>query len=181
MDEQSGASGYEAPLDGIPGQIPDHNPPLTVRERRTAAAIAVGCVVLAGLAGVPMTVSTGEGRGAALWSGLVYGALLASAAVVVYVDRLFARQCPRCGDRHHDRGVVTCLRCGYDLVVRPRYACPESHAVYLEPGLCDCGVGLRRVAPAMMFGELVGAGRRVGNWPFAVLLCIGILLHLTGM
>lgn len=174
MDDQGRAS-HDAPL----GAVPSHDPPLTVRERRTAAAIAVSCVVLAGPVGVPMTVSPAAGRGAALWSGLVYGALLASAAVVVYVDRLYARQCPRCCERHHDRGAVTCLRCGYDLVARPRYACPESHAVHLEPGRCDCGVRLQRVAQAVMFGELVAAGRRFGAWLPALLLSIGMLLQLT--
>ncbi|MDP8960853.1 MAG: hypothetical protein M3N32_04455, partial [Actinomycetota bacterium] len=155
------------------------NPILTGRERRIAATIAVGCVALAGLAGVPVVLSTGAGRGEALWSGLVYGALLASAAVVVYIDRLYARQCPRCGNRHHDRGAVTCLRCGYDLASRPCYTCPESHAVYLEPGCCECGGRLQRVAQAVVPGNRF-TGRCLGVWILAFLACTGILLQLVG-
>lgn len=176
MNDQGGTHGYEPPVPAVPRR----NPSLTARERWTAAAIGVGCVVLAGLAGVPVAVSTGGGRAEVLWSGLVYGALLASAAVVVYVDRLYARQCPRCGDRY-DRGVVACPRCGYDLVARPRYTCPEAHTVYLDPGRCECGWQLQRIAQAVVLDRQVAAVLRLGVWLLAGLLSIGILLRLTGV
>lgn len=172
MDDGGGSSGYQGPLSAAPHQ----DPTLTGRERRIAAAIAVGCVALAALAGVPVVVSTGVDRGEALWSGLVYGALLASAAVVVYIDRLYARQCPRCGHRHHDRGAVACLVCGYDLARRPCYACPESHGVYLDPGRCECGRRLQRVAEAVLL-EGQFTARYLGVWIFAFLVCMSILLQ----
>lgn len=174
MDDGSDTGGYGGPL----GAVPHQDPALTVRERRIAAGIAVGCVSLAALAGVPVVVSTGAGRAEALWSGLGYGALLASVAVVVYIDRLYARQCPSCGHRHHDRGATACVGCGYDLQSRPCYACPDSHGLYLEPGRCVCGRRLQRVPQAVMLGGQFTA-RYLGVWIFACLVCLSILLQLV--
>lgn len=120
------------------------NPPLTSRQRWTAVGLAGACVVGAGTVAAVIGMFTGRGAADVAWSALVYGGLLAAAAVFVYLDRIYARQCPRCGDRF-ERGARDCPSCGYDVDGRPRYRCPEGHDPYLDPGLCDCGRRLQAV------------------------------------
>lgn len=137
-------------------------------------AIAAGCVVGAGavaaLIGV-VTGGAGGGTGEVVWSAVVYGGLLASAAVVLYVDRAYALQCPRCGART-ERGRERCADCGYDLDEQPRYACSERHDTYLDPGLCACGRRLQQVGPPRgVHGQVVAT----------IMLGVGILVFLIAV
>jgi hypothetical protein len=153
--------------------------PLTAAERRTAAAVAVAPVLLAAVVLAPFAVWGPATAGDVVSAALVYGGLLGLAAGFVYVDRVHGRQCPRCGRRGH-RGEAACPVCGYDLAHRPRYACEERHATYLEPGLCECGRRLHEQPVARGVGREVAVVLRIGGWLLAFLLGIGLLLQLTG-
>lgn len=131
------------PTAADPSRDPRRNAPLTGRERLAAAGLALACVVGSGVMAAILGVITGRGMVDVVWSAVVYGGLLASAAVVVYVDRAYARQCPRCRART-SRDDARCPSCGYDVVERPRYACSEGHGPHLEGGVCPCG---RRLQP----------------------------------
>lgn len=132
-------------------------------------------MLLAALVLTPVAVLTGSGPGEVASAALVYGGLLGLAAAFVAVDRLQARQCPRC-HRRHARGATTC-HCEYDLVRRPRYACDERHATYLETGLCECGRRLERLATARGVGSQVLVVLKIGGWLLAFLLGVGVLLN----
>lgn len=154
-------------------------PPLTRAERRRA--------VLAGLLPVPLTavvLAPFALRGAAtvgdvVGAALVYGGLLGLAAGFVYVDRVHARQCPRCGVRS-PRGTATCAGCAYDLARRPRFACDERHVVHLEPGLCECGRRLQPLPVARGIGREITLMLKIGAWLLAFLLGMGLLLQMAG-
>lgn len=121
---------------------PRHHGPLSRRERLTAAWLGLACIVGCGAVAAVIGALTGRGMADVTWSAFVYGGLLASAAVVVYVDRAYARQCPRCRSRTSRRD-AGCPSCGYDVRSRPRFACSAGHGPYLEPGVCPCGRRLR--------------------------------------
>lgn len=159
------------------------NPPLTSRQRWTAVAIAAGCVVGAGVVAALIGVVAGggavAGAGEVVWSAVVYGGLLASAAVVLYVDRAYALQCPRCGART-ERGRERCADCDYDLQEQPRYACSERHDTYLDPGLCDCGRRLQPVGlPRGVHGQVV-ATITLGVGILVFLIAVWVVLALLG-
>lgn len=155
------------------------NPPLTSRQRWTAVGVGVLCVVGAGAVAAVIGLFTGGGAGDVVWSALVYGGLLAWAGVFLYLDRTYALQCPRCGDRS-ERGAGDCPSCGYDLDGRPRYRCPEGHDTYLDPGLCDCG---RRLQPADrprgVHGQVV-ATIALGAGILVFLVVVWVVLALVG-
>ena len=152
------------PTSTSPGPTePRHNGPLSGRERLTAVGIGLACIVGCGAFAAAIGVLTGRGMADVTWSAFVYGGLLAAAAVVVYVDRVYARQCPRCRARA-SQGDLRCPSCSYDVQSRPRVACSEGHGPYLEPGLCPCGRRLRPlerprgVRPQVMATLGLGAG-----------------------
>lgn len=150
--------------------------PLTGRERRLVAAAALGPVVLAGLVLLPLAAGPAVTLADVGAAALVYGGLLGLAAGVVTTDRLQARQCPRCGDRHA-RGSRACDACGYDLAQRPRFACSERHQLFLEEGLCPCGRRLHALPPPAGVGRQVVASLRIGAWLLAFLVAVGLLLR----
>jgi hypothetical protein len=149
---------------------------LTGRERRVVAASAGVPVLLAVLVLAPVALLTGASAGEVAGAALVYGGLLGLAAAFVAVDRLQARQCPRC-HRRRERGASRCP-CGYDLRRRPRYACDDRHAIYLEEGLCECGKRLHLLATARGVGPEVLVVLKIGGWLLAFLLGVGVLLNL---
>ena len=149
---------------------------LTSRERWTVAAAAVAPVLLAAVVLVPVAAGTGATAADVVVAAFVYGGLLGLAAGFVAVDRLHARQCPRCTTRNLKRATA-CEDCGYDLVRRPRYACSERHAVHLEPGLCECGRRLQELEVARGVGREVRFMLRGGLWLLAFLVIIGLLLR----
>ncbi len=149
---------------------------LTSRERWTVATAAVAPVLLAVVVLVPVAIGTGATAGEVVAAALVYGGLLGLAAGFVAVDRLHARQCPRCTTRNLKRATA-CEDCGYDLVRRPRYTCSERHAVHLAPGLCDCGRRLQEIEVARGIGREVRFMLRAGLWLLAFLLIVGLLLQ----
>lgn len=155
------------------------NQPLTSRERWAAVGLAAACVVGAGAVAAVIGAITGTGTRDVAWSALVYGGLLASAAVVLYVDRIYARQCPRCGGRV-ERGVEICHACGYDVVSRPRFVCSEGHDVYLDPGMCPCGRRLQPTSPPRGVHGQVIATLVLGAGILVFLVAVWGLLALFG-
>jgi hypothetical protein len=154
--------------------------PLTRRERLVVVGaglvpLVVALVVLGVVAG-PL----GAGPGEVVVAALVYGGLLGLAVAFVAVDRLQARQCPRCQQRV-GRGPATCPVCGYDLATRPRYACDERHRAYLDPGLCACGRRLHLLPAAQGLGRQVVFMLKLGAWLLALLLGIGVLLQVLDL
>jgi hypothetical protein len=172
MDGEEDGEGDEPSSPAVMRQ----RPPLTTRERRHAVEIGLLPIPLAGLLLTPFAILGAASPGDVVAAALVYGGLLGLAAGFVYVDRVHARQCPRCGDRD-ERGVAACSRCGYDLQARPRYACAEGHAVRLDPGLCDCGRRLHRLPTVRGVGREIALMLRIGAWLLAFLLGIGLLLQ----
>lgn len=153
--------------------------PLTRDERRRVLAVGLAPVGLAA-AGLFVVALLGPASIAdALVAAAVYGGMIGLAAGFVYVDRLHARQCPRCGWRR-DRTDAACARCGYDLEGQPRYACSERHRVYVEPGLCECGRRLAELAPPRGIGREVVTALKVGAWLLAFLVGVGVLLQVVG-
>jgi hypothetical protein len=148
---------------------------LTARERRVVAVSASGPVLLAALVLAPVALMTGSTAGEVAGAALVYGGLLGLAAAFVAVDRLQARQCPRC-HRRHPRSTTRC-DCGYDLERRPRYACEQRHAIYLEEGVCECGRRLQLLPTARGVGREVLMVLKIGGWLLAFLLGVGLLLN----
>lgn len=177
------AADPSSPAPGEPEE-PDPAPlrgpgPLTAAERwRTAAAALVPIPIVAvGL--LPFAIMTSSSAGEVLGAAVVYGGLLGLASGFVYVDRLHARQCPRCRTRNpQDAGV--CAGCAYDLTARPRYACDQGHRVYVEPGLCDCGRRLQRLEVARGVRREVVFMLKVGAWLLAFLVGVGVLLQWVG-
>lgn len=149
---------------------------LTSRERLVVAGSAATPVVVVMLVLGAIAIGGPASAGDVLVAGIVYGGLLGAAAGFVAVDRLHARQCPRCGTRNL-RGTVGCEDCAYDLVRRPRYACTERHAAYLDPGLCDCGRRLTELPVVRGIGREIGFILRAGAWVLAFLLLIGFALQ----
>ena len=149
---------------------------LTRSERWIVAAAAVAPVLVAVVVLVPIAIVTGATAGEVVVAALAYGGLLGLATGFVAVDRLQARQCPRCTTRNHRRARA-CEDCGYDLVRRPRYACSERHSVHVEPGLCACGRRLQELRVARGIGPEVGFILRAGAWLLAFLLAVGVALQ----
>jgi hypothetical protein len=148
---------------------------LTGRERRIVAVSAGAPIVLAAVVLTPVAFLTGSTAGEVAGAALVYGGLLGLAAAFVAVDRLQARQCPRC-HRRHLRSETACA-CGYDLRRRPRYACEQRHAVYLEEGLCECGRRLHLLPTARGVGREVVVVLKIGAGLLVFLLGVGVLLN----
>jgi hypothetical protein len=149
---------------------------LTGRERRVVGLAALVPIALAAAVLTPVAVVTGAGAGEVAGASLVYGGLVGLAAAFVAVDRLQARQCPRC-HRRAPRGEPTCA-CGYDLAERPRYACEHRHAVYLEPGSCACGRRMQRLQTARGVGPQVIVSLKIGGLLLGFLVVVGIALRL---
>ncbi len=162
--------------DSRPSPVGVRRARLTSRERWLVAAAAVAPIALAVVVLTPVALVTSATAGDVVVAALVYGGLLGLAAGFVAVDRLQARQCPRCTTRNL-RGATACEDCGYDLVRRPRYACSERHAVHLEPGLCECGRRLQELEVARGVGHEVRFMLRAGLWLLAFLVVIGVLLR----
>ncbi|MBW3662079.1 MAG: hypothetical protein KY469_03180 [Actinobacteria bacterium] len=150
--------------------------PLTPRQRVRVAVAAIAPVGLAALVLLPFAIRGGHGADDVLVGALVYGGLVGLALGFVAVDRAHAWRCPRCG-ADHGRGAVRCGRCGYDLATRPRYACDERHAVYLDPGTCECGRRLRPVGTARGIAREVVVAVVVGGVLLAFLLIVGVVLR----
>lgn len=149
---------------------------LTSAERRTVALAAVVPVLLAAVVLTPIAAVTSSSMGDVVVASLVYGGLLGLASGFVAVDRMHARQCPRCATRNLRRATA-CEDCGYDLVRRPRYACSERHEVHLSPGLCDCGRRLQELEVARGVGPEVRFMLRAGLWLLVFLVVVGLLLR----
>jgi hypothetical protein len=151
---------------------------LTRQERRTVLLAGVAPVFLALVVLLPIGAATGAGVGEVVAATVVYGGLLGLTAGFVTVDRLQARRCPRCHDRA-ERGTRRCPVCGYDLGERPRYACDERHEIRLDDDeLCACGRRLLRLPAARGVGREVAFMLKLGAWLLALLLGIGLALHL---
>lgn len=151
--------------------------PLTVDEKRLVVAAAALPVPAAALVLVPVALVTGAGSAQVAAAAVVYGGLLGLAAAFVAVDRLQARQCPRCRGRG-GRGLATCPACGYDLETRPRFACDERHAIYLDDaGLCPCGRRLQPLPVARGVGAQVVFALKFGAWLLAFLVGVAVLLQ----
>lgn len=161
--------------------------PLTRHEKGSVAAIAVAPVVLTLVVLGPIALVTTLTVTDVVGSAIIYGGLLGLAAGFVATDRLQARQCPRCrsrqpstADSRRYRAPERCARCGYDLVERPRYACPERHLAFLDDGgdgRCRCGRHLERLPVARGLGPQVVATVKVGALLLAFLLAMGVILR----
>ncbi len=149
---------------------------LNSTERWTVAAAALAPVGLAVLVLTPIAVATSSSAGDVVVAALVYGGLLGLASGFVAVDRIQARQCPRCATRNLRRATA-CEDCGYDLVRRPRYACTERHAIHLTPGMCDCGRRVHELDVARGIGPEVRFMLRAGAWLLVFLLVLGLALR----
>lgn len=155
--------------------------PLTGREKRTVASVAVAPVALAIVILAPVAALTPLTAGDVVGAAVVYGGLLGLAAGFVATDRLQARQCPRCGARH-PRGEVACDACGYDLLARPRYACEERHLVHLDrrgDGRCPCGRELEPLPTPRGVGPQVVATLRIGGLLLLFLVTVGVVLNVV--
>lgn len=170
----------DPPAPGTPPRAVLHRrPPLTSRERRRAVLAGLVPIPVVALLLVPFAVWGPATAGDVIGAAIVYGGLLGLAAGFVYVDRVHARQCPRCGVRS-PRGIATCPGCAYDLAERPRFACDQRHVVYLEPGLCDCGRRLQPLPTARGVGREITLMLKIGAWLLAFLLGMGFLLQMAG-
>jgi hypothetical protein len=149
---------------------------LTSRERWLVVAAALAPIALAVVVLVPIAMGTNSTAGDVLVAAVVYGGLLGLASGFVAVDRIQARQCPRCTTRNLRRATA-CEDCGYDLVRRPRYTCSERHQAHLSPGMCDCGRRLHEVEVARGIGREVRFILRAGAWLLAFLVVVGLLLR----
>lgn len=169
--------------EGTDGRAPEpatlgHRAPLTSRQRRRAVLAGLAPIGLAALVLAPFAVTGPATLGDVIGAALVYGGLLGLAAGFVYVDRVHARQCPRCTQPGGQAG--RCPTCGYDLETRPRFACEQRHAVYVEDGLCDCGRRLHRLPDVRGVGREITWMLKVGAWLLAFLLGMGLLLQIVG-
>jgi hypothetical protein len=150
---------------------------LTRAERRTVLVAAAAPIVLALVVLLPIGAMLGTGFGEVVAATVVYGGLLGLAAAFVTVDRFQARRCPRCR-RRGERGEARCAGCDYDLVERPRYACDERHAIYLDDvALCDCGRRLQPLPPVRGVGREVAVSLKLGAWLLVLLVGIGLALR----
>lgn len=162
--------------DSRPSPVRPRRRRLNRAERWTVAVAAVAPVILAAIVLTPIAIVTSASAGDVVVAAIVYGGLLGLAAGFVAVDRLQARQCPRCATRNLRRATA-CEECGYDLVRRPRYACSERHEIHLEPGLCDCGRRVQELEVARGIGPEVRFVLRAGLWLLAFLVVVGLLLR----
>lgn len=144
-------------------------------ERRVVLAAALAPVALAAAVLAPVGLLMGATAGEIAGAAIVYGGLLGLAAAFVAIDRLQARQCPRC-HRRSPRHEGTCA-CGYDLAERPRYVCEQRHAVYLDPGRCECGRWLQRLPDARGVGRQVLVTLRVGGLLLVFLIAVALVLR----
>ena len=149
---------------------------LNTRERWTVAAAALAPVGLAVLVLVPIAVATSSSAVDVVVAAAVYGGLLGLATGFVAVDRMHARQCPRCTTRNLRRASA-CEDCGYDLERRPRYACSERHTIRLSSGMCDCGRRVHELEVARGIGPEVRFMLRAGGWLLVFLLAVGLVLR----
>lgn len=136
-------------------------------------------MVLAAVVLTPFALRGPYGAIDVLTASLVYGGLLGLAAGFVYVDRLHARGCPRCGVAQAS-AATACSRCAYDLAARPRYACGDGHATYLDAGNCSCGRRLELLPAARGVGREVVLSLKFGGGLLVILLGVGLLLHSLG-
>jgi hypothetical protein len=150
--------------------------PLDSAERRKVIIAAVLPAFLAAVVLTPVAVFGGASAGDVVVASLVYGGLLGMTAGFVTYDRLQARQCPRCAQRH-PRRASTCVDCGYDLATAPRYACAERHEIYLEDGLCDCGRRMQSLPTARGIGPEVVWVLKAGAWLLVFLVLVGVILQ----
>lgn len=157
--------------------LPGRHAPLTRRERKVVAAAALAPIAAAAVILLPVSLLVGASLGQMLAAALVYGGLLGLAVGFVAVDRMHAKQCPRCRQRN-PKARQRCAGCDYDLVDRPRYACDQRHALYLDPGLCDCGRRLHRLPVARGLAREVVFILKLGGWLLAFLIGVGLLLRL---
>lgn len=164
--------GSRAPVGVLPRRTP-----LTSAERRRALYAGLAPIPAAVVVLLPLVVLGRASFRDVVGAALVYGGLLGLAAGFVYVDRVHARQCPRCGERS-PRGTASCPVCSYDLVERPRYACDRRHELHLEPGICACGARLQPLPVARGIGREVVVMLKIGGWLLAFLLGVGFLLQL---
>lgn len=153
-------------------------PPLTRGQRLRALVAGLAPIALVAVSLSPFALVGAADTADVLGASFVYGGLLGLAAGFVYVDRVHARQCPRCG-RRSSRQATGCSGCGYDLVERPRYACTERHAVYLDPGLCDCGRRLQQLEVAHGLGRELAFMLKLALWLLAFFVGVGLLLPLV--
>lgn len=153
--------------------------PLVRRERRLVAGVAGAPVLLALLLLLPLGLTGRWTWAEVVWSALVFGGLLGLASGFVGVDRLQARRCSGCGDVN-TRGAHHCVHCGYDLTEVPRWSCEERHLVFVDPGLCDCGRRLHRIAPPRGVGAEVAFTLKFGAWLFGFLVLCAAVLSVAG-
>lgn len=164
------APGGPVPLEGR------RRPPLTPRQRLWVVAAAVAPVAVLGVGLVPAAVVGGFGAGDVVAGAVVYGGLVGLAAAFVAVDRVHARQCPRCG-YENDRQAASCERCAYDVARRPRFACTERHRVYVDPGRCHCGRRLQELPVARGLRRELVVALKLGGGLLAFLLVVGVALR----
>lgn len=153
--------------------------PLTPGERHRAVAAGLAPVVLGLLVLAPFGVWGEAGVAEVVAAAVVYGGLLGLASGFVYVDRVHARQCPRCSTRS-PRGTERCPSCDYDLANRPRYVCGERHRVYVESGMCDCGRRLKRLEVTRGLRRELVFALRLSAWLVVFLGGMALLLHVVG-
>lgn len=161
-----------------PTEPEPYSPPqrqMTRRQRWSAAAAAAAPAVLVALVATPFAIVGGYTVGDVAAAALVYGGLLGLATGFLYVDRVYARQCPRCGEPEAGRGA--CPVCAYDLAERPRYACSERHQLYLDEGICHCGRRLQALPVARGVNREIVFMLKLGGWLLAFLLGAGLLLQ----
>lgn len=166
MSSQAGTDDPRRPL----------QPSLSNAQRRRAALFFVAPTAVVAVVLAPFVVIGAATFGDLVAAAIVYGALLGLAAGFVAIDRMHARQCLRCGTAA-GRGTEFCPACGYDLIERPRYACDQRHAVYVDEGLCDCGRRLQPLPTARGVGHEVKAVLKFGAWLLAFFIGMGILLN----
>lgn len=174
MSESDGVATPEPEGPAVAGP----RPALTSRERRRVALWAVAPFFVSLVVLAPFAMLGPATAGDVVGAALVYGGLLGLASGFVAVDRTHARMCPRCGERN-PRDRERCASCAYDLAERPRFACEQRHAAYLEPGLCRCGRRLQQLPTVRGVGREVAFILKVGAWLLAFLLGVGLLLQLA--
>jgi hypothetical protein len=151
--------------------------PLSSGEKHLTVVLALSPIGLALIVLIPIAALTGASFGEVVSAALVYGGLLGLAVGFVAVDRLQARQCPRCRT-HPGRDAEVCAACGYDLEFRPRFACEERHRTYLDDdGPCQCGRRLRPLPIVRGVGREIVFMIKLGAGLLVFLLVIGVVLQ----
>ncbi len=147
--------------------------PLAVRSTLVAIAVALA---ISALGSVAFTLALRDTFASGMVTFATFGGLAALTAGVLAWELASSRVCPRCG-LENAPPLGSCARCGYDLRLRPRFACSEGHRLAYGEGLCDCGRRLLPLRPA----PVAGIATRLLRLAVACVVVLLLLAFIVGL